>query len=327
MTRPGYGPHVRNRCLTWVLLASAPCGCVDVERSFADAEGPSPEGPSPESREDEPPPPQRGVWWWPGTGTDHGTVAVVGDPEREDAELLALADWGIQRIYGDFGSRVADEPEAIAAWNGRLHEEGVSTTLLIGQRRWALPEYRAELLDVVQERLLDFNEDAGPDGSFDGVHLDIEPHALDEWAVGPARRRELLRGLLDAVEAVSEAVPDGLVEVDLPVWLDRLPEEGGVVGWDNQEDLDGWFGRLGQVTDSVSLMAYERPAVETILGSTGYERAALEARVGLEAESGPGATWTDQEHLLETARWLEAELGPTVLDLHSWGHLRAAGTD
>lgn len=267
----------------------------------------------------------RGTWFWRDTGDPHGAGAVVGDATAEAATLASFGELGVRRVYGSF-DWLNDSATTIAAWNADVHAAGGTSFLLLSENTWIDPSTWADLEDLLQARLLDFDA-AHPGGRFDGVHLDIEPQGLDAWDTADAGTKRLLLDDLADTFAFVRATLDagGAADVplyaDLPVWFDNLPADGGSVGWADAADRDAWFDALAASLDGVSLMAFERSTLSLIDSGVSWELAnvPLEVRVGLEADVGCGQTWEDVAALLDMADQVEAAYGPLVgVDLQSW---------
>src|SRR5206468_1977983 len=100
------------------------------------------------------------------------------------------------------------------------------------------------------EHVLQFNRRRGDAAErFDGIALDVEPHATATWKTAtPAEKRVMLeeflttcttlRAYLDAHEARELTISAALA-----YWLDRLPPEGSI-GWKSAADRDAWFTAL-----------------------------------------------------------------------------------
>ncbi len=273
----------------------------------------------------------RGIWAWRDRDSPYGTEAIVGDVEAETAMIADLTAWGVDRVYGTYSDRPSSEPAVIAAWNTRLHEAGIQSYALMGDPAWISPDEWDAMDTRIQDRLLLFNaaqEDAAT--QFDGLHLDIEPHAADDWrTISETQRYDRLmllldtylhaRGLVDASETPS--LP---IAADLPVWYDRLPESlggEGSVGWPTETDRNAWFGTIGGALTSVSLMAYELNVEADILDRVSNETAMFsgESRIALNEEV--GTTWTDINEMFTMAETLEA--GGRAVDLHSYARIKA----
>ncbi len=86
-------------------------------------------------------------------------------------------------------------------------------------------------------------ERATASGMFTGVHLDIEPWTLPEWA---PHADMLLTGLARTIAAVAAASRGLPVEVDLPGWVARTHPAG--------------FDRAVRAADRVTIMAFRDTA-------------------------------------------------------------------
>ncbi|GAB4265199.1 hypothetical protein [Deferrisoma sp.] len=176
-----------------------------------------------------------------------GGPSALGDPEDVAAFCRAK---GIKRLYVSPGGEPLDPFSP--TWEriiGDLADRGVGVHLLLGENRWALPGEIARF----RRRLADFEafQLAAP-RPFAGLHLDVEPQALDAWDDRPG---ELLEGLAAVVEAAREAVgalpgrPS--LTASLPVWLhERAAAE--------------ITARIAAALDGVVVMAYGTPRSERV---------------------------------------------------------------
>lgn len=277
----------------------------------------------------ESPPKPRGLWFWSKAGSPYGSVNVVGDPAREAEALATLARWNIRRLYGSYGALPMEAPARIAAWNRRLRLAGIRSDALFSDSGALSGSGRERFLRDVEERVLAFNAArADPRERFDGIALDVEPHALPVWKTTTGEgRRALLEELLAMCGALRERLDarggrELSLSAALPYWLDRLPPEGRVT-WRSAADRDDWFARLGKCVPAISLMAYERSAPAAILDAVAWERAhfsgtaitALRARLGVE--------WQTLSDLARVLPEVEAA-SPLGIDLENYELLRRA---
>ena len=273
----------------------------------------------------------RGVWAWRDVGDPYGTEAVVGDLAAEEAMVATLIEWDVNRVYGAYGDRAATEPAVIAAWNVRLHEAGIESHVLVGDPAWVSSREWASMLEKIDERLVNFNAGmTDPNEKFDGLHLDIEPQAGDDWdgltegdcalrLIQLADTYHQVRGSMDG--GTSAGLP---IAADLPVWFDNLPPTlggTGSVGWATEADRDAWFAGIAGDIDGISLMAYERDTTTLIVGAVEDEVALFPStvRVGLNEEV--GSTWATIDEMFTMADSVES-LGYLV-DLHSYAEIRS----
>ncbi len=269
----------------------------------------------------------RGIWWWTSAGQPWGVDQVLGDNNKETQALQFFKAWNFGRIYCSFSSATRANPAVIRAWNTKLHAAGISSQLLLSENTWIFPQSRNNLLTVhIQPKLIDFNAaSANATERYDGLHLDIEPHALSQWGTStPAGRKDLLFQLRDTFQAVrtyldEHGAADIPVYADLPVWYDQLPTP---VGWDSTAERDAWFVALGQSLAGISLMAYDRDTAAGIESGVSWEiqNFTNECRVALEADVGTnGNTWPSFTALMGMIQ-TEERTGspPRRLDVHQF---------
>lgn len=274
--------------------------------------------------------PARGLWFWAKPSSPQGAVNVVGDASREAEALATFERWHVRRIYGSYSALPVEVPARVAAWNRRLHAQGIHSASLFSDGGALTPTGRAAFLLQVEARLLAFNAaQADAAARFDSIALDIEPHAQPRWkSATPTEKRALLEDLLTTCTALrshldthgGHALP---VAAALAYWLDRLPAEGGSIGWTSAADRDDWFVRLGRSVAQISLMAYERPAPAAILDATAWERVHFSGRVITALRARLGGEWRGLADLQRVLPAVEAD-SPPGIDLENYELLRLA---
>lgn len=246
----------------------------------------------------------RGVWFWYSSTSPYGSSNIVGSAVLESQTVSFLKSRGVKRIYGSYKNRSIDEPAVIAAWNERLHLKGIQSQFLFAEPTWVEVANRPNLLAKITSRVINFNTSPGRTAAekFDAVHLDLEPQQLAAWDAGsPAVKRNYLSLLLDTYTEVrahlDAAGQYGTgVYADLPVWFDKLPVDGGSVGWADAADRDGWYAAIGVPLSGISMMAFERDSFSSIDNAVAYERANIPGatvRTAIQAKVGTGETWAD----------------------------------
>jgi hypothetical protein len=275
---------------------------------------------------------ERGLWFWAKPASPLGAVNVLGDAPREAEALATFERWQVRRLYGSYATLPVDAPDRLAAWNRRLHAQGIHSASLFSDGGALTAAGRAAFLRQIDERVLAFNaSQSDPAARFGGLALDVEPHALSRWKTAtPAEKRALLEDLLTtctALRAHLDAHGGGMLPVAaaLAYWLDRLPTEGGSVGWTSAADRDAWFARLGRVVAQISLMAYERPAPAAILDATAWERKHFSGRVVTALRARLGVEWRTLADLQRVLPEVEAG-SPPGIDLENYELLRLAET-
>lgn len=278
----------------------------------------------------------RSVWFWQETGSPYGAAAIVGNNVLENQAISFLNARSVKRVYGSYGTQPVTHPGVSAGWNAKLQTAGIQSQFLMSENTWIFPTNHASLLTKISQRVLDFNNAPGRTAPerFDALHLDIEPHALSEWSsLTPTGRRDFLLLLRDTYAAVRQhltiaGAPGFPVYADLPVWFDRLPTEGGSVGWSSAAERNLWYANIATNLTGISLMAFDQTSFSAISNSVSWELANIAGavvRVGLEADIGTGQTWAtlaDFDAMLET---VEAAFGAGhAVDIQSYTLWREA---
>jgi hypothetical protein len=66
---------------------------------------------------------------------------------------------------------------------------------------------------------------------------------------------------------ITQGVPTFPVYADLPVWFDRLPVDGGQIGWTNAADRNQWFTNIAASLTGYTLMAFDQSSFSAISNS------------------------------------------------------------
>ena len=281
------------------------------------------------SAEATPPAPARGLWFWSKPSSPRGAAQVLGDAAREAEALATFARWNVRRLYGSYGPLPVESPARLAAWNRRLHAQGIRSETLFSDGAALTPEGRAAFLRQIDERVLAFQAaHPAPAERFAGLALDIEPHALPRWKSATAEgRRALLEDYLTTCAALrahldAHGARELTISAALAYWLDRLPPEGRIA-WRSAADRDDWFARLARSVATISLMAYERSAAPAILDATAWEREHFPGRVVTALRARLGVEWRTLADLQRVLPAVEAA-GKTGIDLENYELLRSA---
>lgn len=271
----------------------------------------------------------RGMWFWSKPTSAYGAHQVVGNPGSEAEAVETFRRWGVRRLYGSYGAAPVERAAAVGAWNRRLHAAGIRSEALFSDAGAIAEAGRALLLRQIDERVLQFNRRSGDAVErFDGIALDIEPHATPAWKAGTAAdRRAMLEEYLRTCAALREFLDanggrDLAISAALAYWLDRLPPEGRV-GWASADDRGAWFTRLAGSVASISLMAYERSRPELILDAGAWERAHFPGRTIIALRARLGEEWKSLADLQRVLPAIEAAGGAGV-DLENYELVRAA---
>lgn len=262
--------------------------------------------------------PKRSAWMWTQSSDSFGAANVLGDPAKEALVRDRFDSWNFDRIYTSVGNLPLSDPEVLANWNATLSAQGVSSQMLLGANTWIYPANRTDLLARVQTRLLNFNASrTNPAERLTGLHLDIEPQGLTEWSSSSAaEKKALLYHLRDTYADVRSHMDqfggaDVPIYADLPVWFDSSSS----IGWDDAAERDAWFADISDSLAGISLMAFERGSLSSIVSGVQWEidNLPIEVRVGLNVkEIGPGDTFDDLAELESLALQIEQHYGDEI---------------
>ena len=284
----------------------------------------------------------RGVWFWGSTtlpdltASPYGSILVVGSPAAENETITFFTLHGVKRVYGSYQNRPVSEPAVIATWNAKLDAAGISSQILIDGIAVNDPVEMASILNKITTRLINFDASLGvaTASKFDALHLDLEPQGLPLWDTGtPAIKRGLLEDLYDAYfdirallnSAGLTAMP---IYADIPFTWDKLPVDGGSVGWADAADRDLWFANVASVLSGISIMTFSKNNFTDIDAAIAYERSGAmtgKARVGLQPKVGAGTLWPTILHFNSVMNVCESAYGPTgATDLENYAFWRHA---
>jgi hypothetical protein len=275
-----------------------------------------------------PPPKGRGMWFWAKAGHEFGAVSVVGRKEREADALECFRRWNVKRLYGSYSQIIEASPAKVAHWNRQLHEADIRSEFLFGENDWLFEP--SKLLAAATERVVKFNRSRKHAAErFDGIALDIEPHATKQWKSGtPADKRIVLERFVLLCLALRVHL-DNQGAQNLPVSVAvafshyRLSNEGGAVGWHSKEDRDDWFARFASVAPTVSVMAYERATPEGIDRMSAWLRENYPGRVIVALRARLGHEWKTLADLQRVLPAVEA-MQMTGIDIENYHLLREA---
>ena len=282
----------------------------------------------------------RGVWFWQDAGNPYGAAAIVGNAGLENQTVTFLSSKWVKRVYGSYGTQPITSPAVSAAWNAKLNAAGIQSQFLMSETTSIFPTNHPSLLTKISQRVLNFNSAPGRTApqKFDALHLDIEPQALPNWsALTSSEKRDHLLLLRDTYaiirqHLVTQGVPTFPVYADLPVWFDRLPVDGGQIGWTNAADRNQWFTNIAASLTGYTLMAFDQSSFSAISNSVSWELTngiSTQVRVAIEADVGVTNTWTNMPAFNAMLETLEAAYGPThAVDIQSyvkWREAIAAG--
>lgn len=195
----------------------------------------------------------RGLWFWgsttlpDATSSPFGSTIVVGDGTAEDESVTFFTTHNVKRVYGSYQNRPVSEAAVIRAWNSKLDAAGIQSQLLVDGIAVNDTAEVDNIINKITNRLITFNAGSTPAQQFDALHLDLEPQGLPEWDSGTsADKRDLLDDLLQVYVDIRDHLDtEGLtgfpIYADIPYFWDKLPVDGGSVGWADAAERDAWF--------------------------------------------------------------------------------------
>lgn len=144
---------------------------------------------------------QHAIWVW-----EEDSQSLLAHPDNMTESLSWLRTQGVRAIYLYAGAHEGHDPllETPGAYGQLIRayrQAGVEVHALLGTgylktEKYVLPENRGPAVRMVQ-RVLDYNQHAPEMERFHGIHLDIEPHIMDDWS---ARREAYIQMWLQVSE-------------------------------------------------------------------------------------------------------------------------------
>jgi len=201
----------------------------------------------------------KAIWVW-----ETETLRLLDDRAYEARVVGLLREHGFRTLFlyaDDYRGRnpVLNERAAYRGLLGRLHAAGFRVEALLGSypmKTWeyVLPE-RDQAARAMMQHILDYNAAAGAQERFDGVHLDIEPHALESWSdeTRVSLSRMFLARSREWVTMARQAGKGFVVGAAIPFWYD-----GFTVAWEGvTRPLNA---HLQDLYDYVAIMDYRNRA-------------------------------------------------------------------
>jgi hypothetical protein len=259
----------------------------------------------------------RSAWMWTTASHPYGAANILGNAAKEQEVIANFGAWNFDRIYTSVGNLPLTNPSSVANWNATLSSYGIESQMLLGENTWIFPGTRPNLLSLLQTRFLNFNNSrTHPQERFAGLHLDIEPQALPAWQNGTGDKKEMLFQLRDTYAEVRALLNEGgaagiPIYADLPVWFDS----SSAIGWTNSAERDQWFADIAESLAGISLMAFERGNLSSIVSGVDWEVQNFngEVRIGLNAsEIGAGNTFANYAAFDNLAKQIEARYGDQI---------------
>lgn len=179
----------------------------------------------------------KATWIW-------HTNLIASEPDQ----IISFSkEQGVNLLYLQMD--LSQKPEYYRPFIRKASEAGIDVHALGGSPQWGLEANRPRILALV-DWVLAYNQTAGEEEKFSGVHLDIEPYLLPQWKTDQA---SVVRQWKENVEAYTTHVQkDPRLEIgcDIPFWLDKvyLPDEA--------EPASAFSKWLISKHDHVTIMSY-----------------------------------------------------------------------
>ena len=187
------------------------------------------------------------TWLWQTSDIQPGGPALA-------AMETAAAHWKLGRIALFMGGKT--DPFATPAtraglerFAGRCRHRGVVLWALLGDPAWFAAEDDSIRAEVARAAALA----TGSEPFFQGVELDIEPHALPGWS-DPTQHPAIVARCVELVALVRNTLPRGI-----PLWLDAPPQLLTDMGGELEPHLDGVVA-LCYAKDAAAVTAAARTA-------------------------------------------------------------------
>ncbi|KAH8655312.1 hypothetical protein BX600DRAFT_439824 [Xylariales sp. PMI_506] len=189
--------------------------------------------------------PGRAIWLWDSDLIQDST---------EVAQFLSFAESNdIDTVYAlvdrDMGNTVFE------TFVEQCSTSGIAVQALMGNSEWILGE-GDPTLDSQLEWLEQYQGNASASAQFAGIHVDIEPWALDDWETNEATYVSTLQSLVSQVTSVG-ATLDLPVAADLPYWAYTI----SCTSTSGTTTLDSW---MLNTVDSVTFMTYRNTPSELL---------------------------------------------------------------
>lgn len=189
---------------------------------------------------------QKSVWMW--------SVDFLGDKDSEKAVLSHLKQNNFEKIFLSFDRELINslpDNQYLSDFIYMLNQNGIKSQALLGEHTWINREVRHDLIYFVN-KIIEYNKIVGEDSKFKALHLDIEPHAFNDWNNNEKRYLSLFVETLKEVDVLlSNKAPELELWVDIPDWYDRIDTN--------------LLSEIINVSDQVVLMAYGKLETERLL--------------------------------------------------------------
>jgi len=124
------------------------------------------------------------------------------------------------------------------------------------------------------------------------------------------------------------------IYADINFSWDKLPVDGGSIGWADATDRDGWYTDIANVLDGVSVMTFSKTSSTSLQAATLYERTgplAGKAIIGMQPKTFGSGYWANITDFNTVMTQLESDVPLTdATDLENyafWRHATPTGIE
>ncbi|KAF1962369.1 hypothetical protein CC80DRAFT_160021 [Byssothecium circinans] len=166
--------------------------------------------------------PSRALWLWDSD--------IIQDNNALSTFLSDVTnkDYAISRVHA-----LVDRDMGNAAWINfvsKCNASGIAVEGLMGDAQWIKGKTTADAptLDHSLNWIQQYQNSAPANAKFSGIHLDVEPWGLDDWASKKATYVSSLLTIVDKVKTQAKSL-DLPVAADLPFWANTVSCEGSTL--------------------------------------------------------------------------------------------------
>lgn len=154
----------------------------------------------------------KGTWIW-------DSHIIKQDQEK----MISFAKMkGVTSIYLQVDRDI--DPAIYEGFIRKAKSEGIQVEALEGRPEWVYKSKQEDIRNFIAW-VKTYNFAVGPEGSFTGLHFDIEPYALSEWT---KHNKAILESWMDNMRLIEkETKGSGLkISMDVPYWLNTIHVPG-----------------------------------------------------------------------------------------------------
>lgn len=143
--------------------------------------------------------------------------------KQDQAKIISFAKMqGVTSIYLQVDRDI--DPAIYEGFIQKAKSEGIQVEALEGRPEWVYESKQEDIRNFITW-VKTYNSSVGPEGSFTGLHFDIEPYALSEWT---KHNKAILESWMDNMRLIEkETKGSGLkISMDVPYWLNTIHVPG-----------------------------------------------------------------------------------------------------